>query len=97
MRNTNWTCRTILSKTLPFVSLVIIDPFLFPGSSEDLANVRKRLVDAALRRRNLWRTREEAREYLKKRNWDNEILDLYVVSLCVVDMLRKLSECSDIA
>jgi hypothetical protein len=75
--------RTILSETLPFASLIILDPFLFPGRMDHLEDVRQRLVQGALRRRALWRTRDEAREYLKKGGWDPEVLELYLVNSVV--------------
>lgn len=70
-----------LSTVVQFASLVVVDPFLFPGRLEDLNILRNRLVRSAHERRDVFPTREAARGFLAKKGWDKRVLDLYVVSL----------------
>ncbi|KAJ3525179.1 hypothetical protein NM688_g8444 [Phlebia brevispora] len=67
-----------LSRKVKFASLVIVDPFLFPGEPEHLRTLRQHMVCGAYERRDVWATRDEARDCLKKKKWDRRVLDLYV-------------------
>ncbi|PSR72600.1 hypothetical protein PHLCEN_2v11524 [Hermanssonia centrifuga] len=65
---------------ITFSSLVIVDPFFFPGKPEDLAVLRRKLVDRAHERQDVWPSREEARESELKgsRRWDQRVRELYL-------------------
>ncbi len=77
---------------ITFSSLVIVDPFFFPGKPEDLAVLRRKLVNRAHERQDVWPSREEARgsESLKgSRKWDQRVRELYLVSAHTTDLCTK--------
>lgn len=63
--------------------MILIDPFLYPGGQvENFVQMRRRLVDRAHERRDVWRDRNEAYEFLRKKGeWDDRVMQLYVVSV----------------
>ena len=76
--------RIILSKYVAFTSLLIVDPFLYPGPPEDLLKLRICLVRQAHVRRDVWDSREDAESNLRETGakcWDPRILKLYLVSV----------------
>lgn len=80
----NVPCRIILSERISFASLLIIDPFLYPGPPEDLLKLRVSLVRQAHVRRDVWHSRKHAEIYLREtgaKGWDPRILKLYLVSV----------------
>lgn len=73
--------RIFLSALFQFSSIILVDPFLYPGDTVGLTRIRERLVKSAHERRDVWSSRQEAREFLgKKGGWDDRVMDLYVVS-----------------
>lgn len=71
----------ILSERVSFASLLVIDPFLYPGSPEDLLKLRVSLVRQAHVRRDVWHSRKHAEIYLREtgaKGWDPRILKLYL-------------------
>ncbi|GJE83928.1 abhydrolase domain-containing protein mpaH [Phanerochaete sordida] len=71
----------ILSESIPLASLILFDPFLYPGPPNDLVKLRNRLVRQAHVRRDVWHTQDEAKESLRRtaaKGWDERVLDLYV-------------------
>lgn len=78
-----------LSAWVKFASLIIVDPFVYPGKPDDLHALRERLVRSAHERLDVWPTREDARKSLLKLKWDPRVLDLYVVSFQSTTSLRQ--------
>ena len=74
-----------LKPTIPFSSLIIVEPMISPAGPQHLKNLRSILVKGAYERRDVWPDAEQAMEALKGRSrttkWDPRILDLFVVCL----------------
>lgn len=53
-----------------------------PLGPSHVDKLRRKLVETAYLRHDVWRSRDEARRHfeMKRRNWDARVIDLYVVS-----------------
>jgi hypothetical protein len=78
------------SPSLPFKSLVIVEPMVSPGGDDVLQPLRARLVRASERRRDSWANLDEARGSLPgrersmrkgdgKRPWDDRVVEAFLV------------------
>ena len=78
------------SPSLPFKSLVIVEPMVSPGGDDLLQPLRTRLVRASERRRDSWSSLDEARGSLPgrvrsmkkgdgKRPWDDRVVEAFLV------------------
>ncbi|TEB23511.1 alpha/beta-hydrolase, partial [Coprinellus micaceus] len=77
------------SPSLPFKSLVIVEPMVSPGGDDVLQPLRARLVRASERRRDSWASLDEARGSLPgrvrsmrkgdgKRPWDDRVVEAFL-------------------
>ena len=71
--------RIYLAHTFRFKTLILVDPFIFPGKPEDLLKLMEKFTKAAFERQDVWPTKAEARKALKWRKWDPRVVDVYVV------------------
>ncbi|KIP03336.1 hypothetical protein PHLGIDRAFT_77771 [Phlebiopsis gigantea 11061_1 CR5-6] len=69
-----------LSARVRLASLVLVDPFLYPGGdTPGFEAMRARLVDGAHERRDVWADRAQAAASLaQRRKWDARVLALFV-------------------
>ncbi|KAJ3508565.1 hypothetical protein NMY22_g16571 [Coprinellus aureogranulatus] len=78
--------------SLPFKSLVIVEPLVSPGGDELFHPLRTRLVHSSERRRDTWASLEEARLSLPgkarsrkrrdgKREWDERVVNAFLVCI----------------
>ena len=69
----------------PFVSwstAILVEPMIV--HRDYLAGANKFLLEGALKRRDVWSSREEAHKFLRARSlksWDPRVVDIYVVCM----------------
>jgi hypothetical protein len=89
-----------LEPTIPFSSIIIVEPMISPAGPQHLKKLRSILVKGAYERRDVWPNLEQAMSSLKMRDrtkkWDPRILDLFVVRTYLTSLrhifLRKPTE-----
>ncbi|KAJ8508417.1 hypothetical protein ONZ45_g9309 [Pleurotus djamor] len=74
-----------ITPTLPFSSIVIVEPMLSPDGRHHLDRLRQVLVASASERRDVWPDREAAKKYLQERMnrpgrvpWDPRVIEVFV-------------------
>ncbi|KAF9040786.1 Alpha/Beta hydrolase protein [Panaeolus papilionaceus] len=71
-----------LQPTFKFSSLIIVEPMLSPEGGHHLHPLREKLVAGAIRRRDCWPSRDEARSHLKSLRatslWDPRVIETFV-------------------
>ncbi|KAF8890426.1 Alpha/beta hydrolase fold-1 [Infundibulicybe gibba] len=69
-----------IEPTFAFSSIIISEPMVSADGPERLADLRKRLVEGARKRRENWPNRQQAKEYLATRikKWDPRVFELFV-------------------
>jgi hypothetical protein len=72
-----------LEPSIPFSSIIIVEPMISPAGPQHLQKLRSILVKGAYERRDVWPDLEQAMSALKGRDrtrkWDPRILELFVV------------------
>lgn len=70
-----------LQPALAFSTVILIEPLLSPYGPEHLQRLRENLIRGACERRDVWPSRQSAREHLgpKVGLWDSRVLDVYIV------------------
>lgn len=75
--------RLILQSLRPqfnFVSLIIVEPMVSALGTPILDSLKQELITRARRRKNVWRSPEEARRSLVLKSfWDPRVLDVFIV------------------
>lgn len=78
--------RSVLTRTIfPFVSwstTILIEPMIVHRNN--FTGKNQFLLKGALKRRDMWSSREEAQEFLRERSlksWDPRVVDIYVVCM----------------
>ncbi|KAK2459368.1 hypothetical protein APHAL10511_008612 [Amanita phalloides] len=67
---------------LPFSSIVIIEPMVSPKGVTHMKDLGRSLIENALRRRDVWGSREDAvTHFTKATDWDTRVIRLFAVSL----------------
>ncbi|KAI9056797.1 alpha/beta-hydrolase [Trametes sanguinea] len=89
----------------PYAAVLMVEPALISPecykSSPDIQALLEDTAKGVLKRRDTWPSREQAKEYFRKRfpwnNWDSRVLDLYVVhALREVEPKEGLSRSTEV-
>lgn len=86
--------RVILQRLQPelkFSSIILVEPLLSPQGAEHLQQMRSKLIRGARERRDVWHSRDSARDHLREKahTWDSRVLDAYIVRLCFLEIKQS--------